>query len=180
MMQQDVLYLKLEKNVKIELTDVYLKDIGKLYSKNDNIVNKCKSLKVARIGKGEPQKKVISVMKVIELILEEFPGLTIQNIGETDTLVEKVNVLTSKGAKQYIKIALVAIISFLGTCFTIMAFHNDIGIQDMFFKIQEMVTGEEAIGYSVLEISYSIGLALGIIVFLIISGDAELQRTPHQ
>ena len=38
MMQQDVLYLKLEKNVKIELTDVYLKDIGKLYSKNDNIV----------------------------------------------------------------------------------------------------------------------------------------------
>ena len=177
-MQQDVLYLKLEKNVEVQQTDVCLKDIGKIYSKNDNIVNKCKSFKITKIGKDEPQKKVISVMKVIEILMNEFPGVMVQNIGETDTLVEKVNVSASIGAKQYIKIILVAIISFIGTCFTIMAFHNDIGIQDMFSKIQQMVIGEEAKGYSILEISYSIGLAIGIIVFFNHIGGRRITKDP--
>lgn len=177
-MQQDTLYLKLEKNVEVECENILLKDIGKLYSKNDNIVNRCKILKIGKIGDNEPVKKVISVMKVIQMITQEFPNISIQNIGETDTLVERVKVKSGKGIREKIKIFLVAVISFLGTCFTIMAFHNDIGIQKMFFNIQKLVIGDEATGYSILEISYSIGLALGIIVFFNHIGGRRITKDP--
>ena len=177
-MQQDILYLKLEKNVEVEDENIFMKDIGKLYSKNDNIVNKCKALKIGKVGEKDTQKKVISVMKVIQLISEEFPNVTVQSIGETDTLVERICVSSGKNPMQRIKIILVAAVSFLGTCFTIMAFHNDIGIQDMFFRIQELVTGEEVLGYSILEISYSIGLAVGIIVFFNHIGGRRITKDP--
>lgn len=46
-----------------------------------------------------------------------------------------------------------------------MAYHNDIGISNVFMRIYEIVTGRESEGCTTLEIAYSIGLCLGIIVF---------------
>lgn len=46
-----------------------------------------------------------------------------------------------------------------------MAFHNDVGLSDVLSRIYALVMGVESDGYTALEISYSIGLAVGIIVF---------------
>ncbi len=35
-----------------------------------------------------------------------------------------------------------------GAAFTIMAFHNDIGIREVFGQIYELLTGQAAVGYS--------------------------------
>lgn len=177
-MQKETVYIKLEKDVEVQTDDVYLKDLGKIYCENDCIVNKCKTLKVTKVPQKGENKKVISVMKVIELITKEFPNVDIQNIGEADTLVERVEVLTSKGWKQTLKIIFVCLVSFFGTCFSIMAFHNDIGIDKMFSKFYEIVFGEEMLGCRVLEISYSIGLAIGITVFFNHIGGRRITKDP--
>jgi stage V sporulation protein AA len=69
-------------------------------------------------------------------------------------------------------------ISFFGTAFTIMAFHNDIGINAVFEKVYEMVMGQPSDGYSILEFSYSVGLAVGITVFFNHIGGRRITKDP--
>ena len=73
--------------------------------------------------------------------------------------MEIVNVNRHKGWQQGLKIALVSLVSFFGTAFTIMAYHNDIGIRDVFAELYLIVMGTESDGFTVLEVFYSIGLA---------------------
>ena len=59
-----------------------------------------------------------------------------------------------------------------------MAFHNDIGINDVFSKVYEMVTGQAGDGYGILELSYSIGLAVGITLFFNHIGGRRITKDP--
>lgn len=177
-MEQVTLYLKLEKNVEIQTDDIFLKDLGTLYCKNDNIVNRCKCLKICKFSEGKNDRKIVSVMKIVEMIDQLFPGIQVENIGETDVVVERIRSKKAPKWKETVKIAFVSGISFFGTAFTIMAFHNDIGIAQLFSGIHKMITGVESSGYSVLEISYSIGLSVGIIVFFNHIGGKRISKDP--
>ena len=117
-------------------------------------------------------------MKMIELIQKVCPNVTVSNIGEMDTLVERINVNKHKGGIQLLKVIFVSGISFFGTAFTIMAFHNDIGINKVFGKVYELVMGVPSANYSILELSYSIGLALGIIIFFNHIGGRRITKDP--
>ncbi len=172
------IYLKAEQNVEIQSEDVYVKDIGKLTCSDEHILAKVKAIKLHRFKKGEEKRKVISILKVIEEINKAVPGVSVENIGEADVLVEFINVDKHKGPVQTLKLIFVAAVSFFGTAFTIVAFHNDIGINDVFAKIYEMVTGGQGDGYGILELSYSIGLAVGIIVFFNHIGGRRITKDP--
>lgn len=177
-MGQVTLYLKLEKNVEIAADDIFLKDLGSLYCKDDSVVNRCKSAKICRLTGGKDARKVISVMKIIEKLDEIYPGIEVQNIGESDVVVERITRENVPKWKEWLKIAFVSLITFFGTSFTIMAFHNDIGITDLFNGIHKMITGVESGGLSTLEFSYSIGLCVGIIVFFNHIGGRRITKDP--
>ena len=66
---------------------------------------------------------------------------------------------------NYLKSALIGIVIFFGSGFSIMAFHNDIGIVDLFAQIYTQVIGYEPERIGGLEIGYSLGLAVGILIF---------------
>ena len=59
-----------------------------------------------------------------------------------------------------------------------MAFHNDININKIFSHVHELVTGYASEGYSILEVSYSIGLAVGIILFFNHVGGRRITKDP--
>ena len=79
---------------------------------------------------------------------------------------------------RYLKSALIGIVIFFGSGFSIMAFHNDISINKLFAGVYEMVMGYPSDGYSILEVSYSIGLALGIVLFFNHVGGRRLTKDP--
>lgn len=172
------IYLKAEQNVELSSQDVYVKDIGKLTCSDTHILSKAKSIKLLHFKQGEEKRQVISILKVIEEITKVCPGVSVENLGETDVLVEYVNVNRHKGAVQWSKLLFVSLVSFFGTAFTIMAFHNDIGINDVFAKIYEMVMGQPGDGCGILELSYSAGLAVGIIVFFNHIGGRRITKDP--
>ena len=172
------LYLKAEQNVELQSEDVYIKDIGKMTCTDENILAKVKTIKLYHFKEGERKRQVISILKVIEEIEKAFPNVTVENLGEIDVLVEQIDVDKHKGPVQFIKIIFVSAISFFGTAFTIMAFHNDIGINEVFSKLYEMVMGQASDGYGILELSYSIGLAVGIIVFFNHIGGRRITKDP--
>ncbi len=173
-----VLYLKAEQNAEVMEERVCVKDIASVYCRDKNLCAKAKALKVHEFGEGEKKRQVIGILKVIELIESECPGVNVESLGENAVLVELVNVNRHKGLLQWIKMVFVAAISFFGTGFTIMAFHNDISINKIFSHVHELVMGYASEGYSILEVSYSIGLAVGIILFFNHVGGRRITKDP--
>lgn len=174
----DVLYLKIGKNTQVDSKDVRLGDIAEMECANRDIVNKLKTVKVLTIPDDKHNRQIVSVMKVMELILKECPSLQIDNIGETDFVV------TYKVQKNipkwyvFLKVVFICAILFFGAAFSIMAFNEDAGVTDMFKKFYLLITGTESDGFTVIEFSYSLGLAVGIIVFYNHFGKAKITKDP--
>lgn len=171
-------YLKCDRNVEVQSEDVFLKDLGDVYCSDKNVQAKCRSLRAYHFGKQEPKRCVLSSLKLVEIMEEACNGISVEVVGETDVLVEWVNVNRHKSMGQWLKAALVCLVSFFGTAFTIMAYHNDVGINEVFTEVYRIVMAEEPSGPNVLEISYSIGLAAGIIVFFNHIGGRRLTKDP--
>lgn len=178
MAAQDTLYLKLDRNLETDKEEVQLSDLGKLVCANQDLLNRAKALRVYKFKDTQPQRCVISVMKIIESLQDLSPNLTVESVGETEVVVERVKAPGSPGLPEWLKIAFVSLICFFGTAFTIMAFHNDIGIHKVFEKIYEMVAGEASDGFTILEVAYSAGLAIGIIVFFNHIGGRRITKDP--
>ncbi len=198
-MAQTVCYLKLNRSIAVNSEDVWLKDAAGIFCEDTTVEAKIKSIKVYHFtdrevsgGKTSATKSpsaksdfrrgrcVISVLKIIELISQAVPEISVESIGETEVIVEfseKCQGNRGRGA-LVAKVVLVSLISFFGTAFTIMAYHNDIGIVDVFSQIHRLVMGRENTGISVLEISYSIGLSLGIILFFNHVGHRKITKDP--
>ena len=172
------IYLKAEQNVEVQTPEVCVKDIATLTCSDSHMLAKAKSLRLWQFQEGVCKRQVVSILRVIEEIEKACPGASVENLGETDVLVEWIDVDRHKGFVQWCKLAFVSLISFFGTAFTIMAFHNDIGINDVFSKLYEMVTGLPSDGYGILELSYSVGLAVGIIVFFNHIGGRRITKDP--
>lgn len=177
-MPDTVVYLKAQQNAEVMEKDVYVRDIASVYCSDSNVKIKIKELKIYQFHEEDKKRQVISVLKVIELIEKECPEVMVFSIGENETLIEFVSVNKYKGSIQTLKLIFVALISFFGTGFTIMAFHNDININKLFARVYEMVMGYPSDGYSILELSYSVGLALGIMLFFNHIGGKKLTGDP--
>ena len=105
------------------------------------------------------------MLKIIECIHEQFPKIEVQNLGETDIIVTYENQKTPVLIWHLLKTAFVAAITFFGAAFSIMAFNNDVDVTRLFGQVHELLTGQTSDGFTILEITYSIGLTAGILVF---------------
>lgn len=171
-------YLKCDRSVEVQSQDVYLKDLGNARCMDKTVQAKVRAVKVHHFQKGGIKRCVISSLKLVELMEQECPNITVQIVGEPDVLVEWIDVNKHKGWKQWLKIVLVCLVSFFGTAFTIMAYHNDVGINEVFAEVYRMVMNREPDALNILEVSYSIGLALGIIVFFNHVGGRRITKDP--
>lgn len=178
MANQIIIYINAEQNAEVMKAQVSVSDIASVYCKEKEICAKVKAIRVHKFHEHEKKRQVISILKIIELIEKEIPGVQVESIGETATLIELVSLDKHKGPLQFFKLLFVASISFFGTGFTIMAYHNDIGINRLFETIYEQVMGYPSNGYSILEVAYSIGLAVGIILFFNHIGGRRITKDP--
>jgi len=87
-------------------------------------------------------------------------------VGEMDTWVQY---MTRKSPDhtwfKWLKIAFVAVVLFVGSSTAIMSFHTDGQMPKIFENYYRIFFGEEVKNPRLINIPYSIGLAVGIIVF---------------
>lgn len=164
---QDTLYIKGDRDVELTKTEVTLGDILSLECSNKTMIPKIKSIKLVKFSEqGKKQQRiVVSVLKIIACIHEQYPNLDIQNLGETDIILTYENQNTPGNVVHLLKTAVVVVLVFCGSAFSIMAFHNDVSITRLFSQIYLALTGVESDGYTILEVSYSIGIIIGILGF---------------
>ena len=159
------LYIKGDRDVEVTKPDVTLGDLLSMECTDKLMLAKIKTLKVIRFKKSGKQRCVVSVLKIISCIHEKFPQADVQNLGETDIIVTYEDQKTPALAWHIIKTVFVAAVTFFGAAFSIMAFNNDVDVTKLFGQIYELVTGQEAGGFSILEIAYSVGVTAGILIF---------------
>mgnify|MGYP002423560342 CR=1 FL=1 len=177
-MENKTVYLKCERNVEVKEPDVFLADVGTVRCSDTVLDARLKAIKVHHFGKEGAKRCVISTLKLVELMEKECQNISVQIVGETDVLVEWISVGRHKGWQQWLRAALVCLVSFFGTAFTIMAYHNDVGINEVFTLLYTMVMNREPQGLNILEAAYSIGLAAGIILFFNHVGGRRLTKDP--
>lgn len=182
--KNETLYLKIDLNTIVFDRHVKLSDIAKMECADSAIVRQLKQKKIytfpdaIRPKKQKNQMKVFSVLKIIELIHEEYPNIDITNEGESDFIIEYI---PNPNKPKWINVAktiFLCIIIFFGAAFTIMAFNNDISVGEVFTKFYEQVMGTPSDGVTELEICYSIGLSIGIIVFFNHVGKKKITPDP--
>lgn len=161
----DTVYLKGDRNVEVQKADVALGDIVSLECSNKDIIPKLKTLKIMKIPDKGKQRVVISILKIIACIHEKYPGLEVQNMGEQDIIVTYEAQKTPGMFWHILKTACVALITFCGSAFAIMTFNNDVSVPKLFSQIYKYVTGSTSDGFTILEVTYSIGITIGILIF---------------
>ena len=180
----ETLYLKIETNTIVTDRHVKLSDIAKMECANPAIVRQLKQKKVYTFQDAIDEKKkknqmeVFSVLKIIELIHEEYPNVDVSNEGESDFIVEYIPNLKKPRWMNAVKTILLCIVIFFGSAFTIMAFNNDVGVTDVFSKFYLQVMGIRSTGVTQLEISYCIGLGIGILIFFNHVGRKKITHDP--
>ena len=163
--ENKILYIKGDRDVEVTKPDVTLGDLLNMECTDKLMLAKARTLKIVRFKKSGRQRCVVSVLKIISCIHEKFPQADVQNLGETDIIVTYEDQKTPALAWHIIKTAFVAAVTFFGAAFSIMAFNNDVDVTKLFGQIYELVTGQETGGFTVLEISYSVGVTAGILIF---------------
>lgn len=170
------MYVKASGNCIVYDKNITLGDVLKIECSNVSILRTIKQMQLYRFN--HEHSVVFSILKVIEIIHQEYPTMEVLNCGETDFIVEYKKSTVKSSIWEKLKLVLIAIIVFFGSAFTIMTFHVDIGLQKVFSLFYEQLMGESKPIVTELEISYSIGLAIGIIVFFNHFSKRKLTKDP--
>lgn len=174
----DTLYLQLDENIEVRHPHVYLQDIAKLSCSNTQILNRLRVLPVINLEPDKPGRYVMSVMDLVELVQKKEPDLDITPIGEPDFIITYDKGIPPNPIWRWAKIAIVCLASFFGAAFSIMTFNTDVDLGTLFGQIYQQVTGNTSNGFTILEISYSIGLGLGVLFFFNHFGKMKITSDP--
>lgn len=160
------IYVKPFKKVSLsQVKKVYLKDVAEVYAPKE-ILEKVKGVKLMEIKIKEEQNYLISIIDIINCIDKSMPGHTINNVGEIDTVVEYSPVKEKeKSFLKTLKVIAVTVILLAGSSTAIMSFHSDAQMSKVFENYYYIFFNERVENPMLLDIPYSIGLAVGIIVF---------------
>ena len=88
---------------------------------------------------------------------------------------------TQKHAHQFyswLKTIFVSLVTFFGGAFSIMTFNTDVDTAGLFTKVYEQITGRVSNGKTILELSYSIGIGLGVTFFFNQFGGRKITEDP--
>ncbi len=172
------LYIKVNKNNLVNKKTVVMKDVVKIYGNNKKMVNDLNHTEILKINTDKKANYIFSILKIVEIISEKYPNVEIINEGEKDFIIHYDPSKASNKFLDIFKTVFVCLTVFIGSAFTIMTFNNDVDVLGLFDSLYVLFTGVEKNGASILEISYGIGLPLGIIIFYSHFSKAKLGTDP--
>ena len=159
----EIVYLRFKKSIEVEgLKEIRLQDIALISTKSKQ-KSALEQTKVYQITKDDHNIIIIDSFFVIDYLNKQYEALEFQPIGPIQTIirVEK----SSKKPPIFI-VAGVWLILFIGTAMTIMNFHYDVSMQEVQQKLHFLLTGEENEFPLWIQIPYSFGLGIGMLLFL--------------
>ena len=174
----ETLHMQIDQNIQVSHPHIYLQDIAKLSCSNPKILNRLRVMPVTVLKPDRPGRYVMSAIDLIAQIQKKEPSLDISTTGEPDFIITYKSSPSSAAIWDWVKAVFVGFAAFFGAAFSIMTFNNDVDTEKLFSQIYTQVTGTSSSGFTILEISYSLGIGLGILFFFNHFGHLKITSDP--
>jgi len=173
------IYISLQRKTTItKKRIIQLKDIAEI-SAPEHVRRQAENIIVYSIEEDKKANYIISIIQVIKAIVKGIPNAKVSNAGIENMVLQYLPEHYKENKLWEIcKLAAVALILFLGSAITIMAYHEDVSLIKVFSAMQEIFTGEKTNSPNWISIPYSIGIGAGIIVFYNQFGTRKLTNDP--
>ena len=158
----DILYIKIGQKIRVENQKVTIGELGDVWCTNSSVQARCRSLHYITM---KEKRELGDILQVTQVIQKEYPQIQIENMGETDFILEYVTKKKKNMLWEWAKVIFVCLIIFFGSAFSIMTFNADVSVDQLFGNMHRLMTGTQRISFTWLEGGYSAGLFLGIIIF---------------
>ncbi|AKC66501.1 stage V sporulation protein AA [Bacillus altitudinis] len=140
---------------------IYLEDIAQITG-DDSAVQKLSKMPIYHVSKKDRHIVVLDIMHVVKTIKKAWPDIDIQTVGGSEAIVE---IDTGKRQLSPVLFVFVWLLLFVGAALAIMNFHEDVSMRLVHIRLYEMITGNTVEHPYLLQIPYSFGLGLGMILF---------------
>lgn len=175
--QKTDMYIKLDPHVRTHKMQICMADMAGIYCADEKLKQQAENTVIFSFENADNKKKVISLIYIYSALYQKLGDeMQIHSLGAEDCLIELTPEKKKSRIKEILLVALVSLVVFFGAAFSIMTYNEDASVEGVFETFYEMFTGEPT-GNGVLELSYSIGIGLGIIVFFH-HFEKKNQRTP--
>ena len=175
---KETVYISFKRNSQVDTRKVNIGQTASVWCTDEHIMAKVKAMTIVNVPQVKSRRYVFSVMKIVESITKEFDNVDVVNIGCSEFIVSYREPRKTYPAIQWVKIVLVCVLVFCGGAFAIMAYGNDVDINRIFSVINDFTAGGDDVSLFILQISYSIGLTAGIIIFYNHIGRKKYKKDP--
>jgi stage V sporulation protein AA len=159
---ENTIYIRMRHRLQVRPHDsIKLQDVAQIIAE-DSLLEKVKDCIVYTVSEKDQNIIILDVMKVIPILTNVVDQINIEIIGQTQTIIE---VVYKKIGVSIPLLILIWLLLFFGAALAIMNFHEDVSMQAVHQRIYKIITGKENVKPLLLQIPYSIGLGLGMILF---------------
>ncbi len=156
------LFLRLRKRLSVKPNSVItLGDVCQLYwdGVREEALNR---MPIYQVKKEDGDLIIIDIMQVIRKLRTLYPEVSLEVQGAPQVIVE---VLNPRKSANPVLVMLVWLILFIGSGLAIMNFHTDVSMLQVHQRIYYLVTGQTSQQPLWLQIPYSLGIGLGMVLF---------------
>ncbi|PAV29548.1 stage V sporulation protein AA [Virgibacillus profundi] len=158
----DIIYLRMKKNLELSsMQEVQLKDIAYI-STTAVSKEKLESIPIYRITKKDKNIVIIDSFLILDHLNSIYKNIEIQLIGPTQTIIR---IKKNNKKPAILLVSAVWVLLFVGAAMTIMNFHYDVSMQEVQQKLHYILTGKQNEFPLWIQIPYSIGLGMGMLLF---------------
>lgn len=158
----EIVYLRMKKSINVEnLQYVKLKHVAYISASND-VKQQLEETSIYRITKKDKNIIIIDSYLIIDHLSQAWSNLEFELLGPQQTIIR---VEKQKKKTSILIVGFVWILLFIGTAMTIMNFHYDVSMQAVQQKLHYLLTGEREEFPFWIQIPYSLGLGLGMLLY---------------
>ncbi|MFD2762282.1 stage V sporulation protein AA [Lentibacillus juripiscarius] len=157
-----IVYVRMKKNVELGcMQKVRLKDIAHI-SADPKLKRELEETSLFKISKSDRDVVVVDSFLVVDHLNGQYNSIEFQIIGPAQTIIR---VKDYKKSPNLLLVSAVWLLLFIGTAMTIMNFHYDVSMQEVQQKLHYLLTGDENEFPLWIQIPYSLGLGIGMLLF---------------
>lgn len=173
-----IIYIKAPQCIDITKPSVTLGDFLTIYCTDNKIQEKLNNLIFYTFPTGQSAQVVVSILKVMEMILNHYPDAQIENLGEGDFILAYDPPKAFAKAKEMIFTFFICLVAFFGGGYAIMAYNTDVGARELFTYLSMLFLGNAKSGVLYVAITYAVGLTVGMLLFFNHLGNKKLTKAP--
>ena len=171
-------FVQIKKYTHSQTAKITLKDVSSILCDNQAISNRLKSLCIYKFNGDKKKRVVLSSLYIIKHIQETFSDVEIVPLGSTDIVVKYDPHPANNKFVDLIKVIFICLICFSGAAFSIIAFNSDVNLSAIFNTLHKKLNITDTTNFVILELAYSFGIPLGIMIFYNHFGKKKFSSDP--